>query len=142
MKKLINGLKGIFFGLSYGMAILFMFAIVLYIVETNFGKDGEPVGFQLATISAIVGGLILASAFFDKASSDSGLRLNLRRIGVIYLVATIAFVVFGICFPIMDTLPYITYVTAVSMVAGAMSFAMGTVLLVREIPRLWSDSEK
>lgn len=139
---LINTLKRITIGLSYLVVILFMIAIILYIIESDFGKSGEPVGFQLAIISSILGGFILTSAFFDRASSGPSLRLELRRIGVLYLIATIAFVVYGICFPIIDKMPCIPHITAIGMVVGAMSFAMGTVLLGYEIPRLLRGLEK
>lgn len=145
MSKFINKLNGITlrkitYGLLYLVAILFMFAIVSYIAKTGFGKNGEPVGFQLATISAIIGGFILTSAFVDKEPQNSDLRLNLKHIGILYLIGTIAFVVFGIYFQIIEMSHWFIYVSAISMVAGALSFAMGTVLLALQMPRLWSSS--
>jgi hypothetical protein len=140
MNKLIDDIKDIAYGLSYVVVALFTAAIVGYIVKTNFGQGGEPVGFQLATISAVIGGLILTSGFLNRESSKPDLALSLRRIGVMYLVATLAFVVFGICFPLIDVSPYFAWVSVIGMVIGAFSFAVGSVLLAAKVPQLWSSS--
>ena len=41
MNKLINPVKNLFYGLAYLVVILFSAAILAYIIETGFGKDGE-----------------------------------------------------------------------------------------------------
>ena len=154
MNRLADGLKRFLYGLCYLIVIGFTVAIVAYILVTYFGKIGEPPGFELATVSALIGGFILTSAFFGKASS--GLRLKLRRIGVSFLVATLAFVVFAICFPLIDKLPQelvfcnvnllvnptviTVWVTGISIGVGAASFAEGAVQLALVIPQLWRKS--
>jgi hypothetical protein len=115
--------------------ILFGTIIVAFIVKTWLVLDNEKIGFELATISAIVGGFILASGFMDRQTPDRQTRL--RRIGIIYLISTISFVVLGITAPILNDFCFVPYLGAVSIAIGAMFFAMGTVLLVREMPRLW-----
>lgn len=140
MNKLIGPVKGLVYGLSYLVVILFSAAILGYIIVTNFGQDGEPVGFQLATISAIIGGLILAGGLLNKGSSTPDLALSLRRIGAMYLVATLAFVVSGICFPLIEVSCWFMYASTIGMAVGALSFAMGSVLLAIKVPQLFSGS--
>ncbi|MBN2187545.1 MAG: hypothetical protein JW732_08910 [Dehalococcoidia bacterium] len=143
MSNSADKLKSLAYVLAYFVAVLFSVAIVLYIIKTNFGEGGEPVGLQLATISAVIGGLVLASGFLNKGSSKPdlpNLALRLRRIGIMYLVATLAFVVFGICFPLIEESSPFIHASAIGMVVGALSFAMGSVLLAMEVPRLWSSS--
>ena len=140
--KLNRGtLKSLAFGLLYLPVILFTVAIVLYIIETEFGTNGEPVGFQLATITAVIGGFILASAFVGKEPQNSELQLKLRRIGILYLMDTVAFVVFGICFPIIEVSCWFIWVSAISMCVGALLFATGTVLLALQLLQLWSRAD-
>ena len=140
MSRLIERIKNLVYSLAYLVVVLFAVVIVAYIIETNFGKEGDPVGFQLATISAVIGGLILTSGFLNKGSSKPNLALSLRRIGVVYLVATLSFVVFGVCFPLIEVASPFTYASAIGMSAGALSFAMGSVLLAIKVPQLWSSS--
>jgi hypothetical protein len=140
MSKRIDDIKDVAYGLSYAVVALFTAAIVGYIVKVGFGQGGEPVGFQLATISAVIGGLILTSGFLDREPSKPDLAMSLRRIGVMYLVATLAFVVFGICFPLIGVSSYFAWVSVIGMVIGAFTFAAGSVLLATKVPQLWSGS--
>ena len=137
MCKLLEKLKDFIFGLSYVVAVLFAVAIIFYIVKTNFGVDGEPVGFQLATISAVIGGLILASAGL---SSYASAQQKMKRIGVLYLMATVSFVIFGICFPIIEWNDLMPWIAGTGMVVGAFSFAIATIFLAYTLPSIWSDS--
>jgi hypothetical protein len=140
MKKLSNDIKDLAYGLAYVVVVLFAIAIVGYIVKVGFVQTGEPVGFQLATISAVIGGLILTSGFLDREPSKPDLAMSLRRVGVMYLVATLAFVVFGICFTLIGVSSYFMWVSLIGMVIGAFSFAIGSVLLAAKVPQLWSHS--
>jgi hypothetical protein len=140
MSKLIDDLKRVAYGLSFTVVALFAVAIVGYIVKVNFVEEGESVGFQLATISAVIGGLVLTSGFLDRESSKPDLALSLRRVGVVYLIATLAFVVFGVCFPLIDVSFYFVLVSLIGMVIGAFCFAAGSVLLAMKVPQLWSSS--
>jgi len=114
-----------------------MTVIVMYIIKTGFGTDGEPVGFQLATISAVIGGLILASAGL---SSYASAQERMKRVGVFYLMATVSFVIFGICFPILEWNFLMPLIAGIGMAAGALSFAIATILLAYTLPSIWSDS--
>ncbi len=96
--------KNLIFGISYTVVTFLTMALVIYILE-SFGK-GEVPGFQLATISTIFGGFMLSSSVFGKAATD--LKLRMRRIGAIYLIAAVAFVMFHILFSILDILPQVT----------------------------------
>lgn len=125
------------FGLSYLTAVLFAIIVILYIVKTWLVFDDTKVGFELATVAALLGGFILTGAFVDKESANRERQTRLRRIGVVFLVSTIAFVVFGISVPVLDDFFFMPYLGALSIVVGALYFAIGTVLLVREVPRLW-----
>lgn len=137
MHKLIDrkNLKSFFIGLSYLIAILFSFAIILFIIKTWLVMKDAQVGFNLAIISSVIGGLILASAFSSKETSI--FRVPLRRIGLLYIIATISFVILGVSAPLLENYSFAPYISAISMVGGALSFAIATVLLIKEIPRLW-----
>jgi membrane associated rhomboid family serine protease len=128
------------YGLSYTLVILLTVAIIVYIITYYFGK-AEPPGFELATISAIIGGLILASAGL---ASYAEAQDRMKRTALFYLIATIAFVVFGLFFPIADKFQnvpiyydFILKITAISIGIGAVSFSIGTVWLAFLIPKLW-----
>ena len=142
MHKFKKTLRDFVYGLSYTLVILLTLAIVVYIITYYFGK-AEPPGFELATISAIIGGLILASAGL---TSYVVVQDRMKHTALFYLIATIAFVVFGLFFPIADKVENIPvyyeivlYTTAVSIGIGALSFSLGTVWLASLIPKLWRE---
>lgn len=139
MRKLIDDVK-VAWVLSYSIVALFAVAIVGYCVKVGSVQGAESVGFQLATISAVIGGLVLAGGFLNKDTSKPDLAVSLRRIGVVYLGATLAFVVFGICFPLTNVSSYFGYVSTIGMVIGAFSFAAGSVWLATSVRQLWSRS--
>ncbi len=131
-------IKGLVRFLSYLVAILASAAIA-YGGAVSFGVDWESAGFRLATISAVIGGLVLAAGLLDKWSSDPDLSLSLRRIGTTYLVAALAFVVVGIC----SSFPrpwFFDIARPIGMLAGVLSFATGSLWLASKVPRLWSGS--
>ena len=142
MRKFKKILADFLYGLSYTLVILLTVAIVIYIITYYFGK-AEPPGFELATISAIIGGLILASAGL---SSYAVVQDRMKRTASFYLIATIAFVVFGLFFPIADKVQsvpvyynFVLTITAVSIGIGAISFSLGTVWLAFLIPKFWRE---
>jgi len=124
--------RGFIFGLSYLPVALFAIVVIAYIVKTWLVVGNERVGFDMAGISALIGGFSLTGALVDRAQD------NLRRVGLTYLVSTIAFVVLGISAPILDDFCFMPYLGAVSIAVGSLFFAMGTARLVMEIPRLWN----
>ena len=142
MRKFKKIVRDFLYGLSYTLVILLTLAFVVYIITYYFGR-AEPPGFELATISAIIGGLILASAGL---TSYAVIQERMKRTAVFYLIATIAFVVFGLFFPIADKLQnvpiyydFVLKITAVSIGIGAMSFSLGTVWLAFLIPKFWRE---
>ena len=58
--------------------------------------SGSP--FTLAQVMAIFGAFGLAGGF--SSYGDDALRLNLRRVGVVYLFSALGFAIFGMIFPI------------------------------------------
>ena len=142
MSKFRNKIINFLYGLVFIVVVVLTLAIVVYIITYYFGK-AEPPGFELATVSAIIGGLILASAGL---TSYAVVQRRMKRTALFYLIATIAFVVFGLFFPIMDqfrSIPLyyqvIIYITASSIGIGALSFSLGTVGLALLIPHLWRE---
>ncbi len=142
MHKFKKILGDFLYGLSYTLVILLALSVIVYIITHYFGKV-EPPGFELATISAIIGGFILASAGL---SSYDSVRDRMKSTASFYLIATIAFVVFGLFFPIADKLwdvpiyyDFVLIITAVSIGIGALSFSLGTVWLAFLIPKFWRE---
>lgn len=140
MHKFKKALADFLYGLSYTLVILLALSIVVYIITYYFGK-AEPPGFELAIISAIIGGFILASAGL---TSYAVVQDRMKRTGLFYLIATIAFLVFGLFFPIVDKVENIPiyyeivlYTTAVSIGVGAVSFSLGTVSIALPLPKIW-----
>ena len=104
-------LWSLLFGLSYSIVTIFTMALAFYMIE-NFSQGHVP-GFELATISTIFGGFMLSSSIFSNAASD--LKLRMRRVGAIYLVAAVAFVIFHIFFSILDIMPQATNIHSISL---------------------------
>ena len=94
--KIMRIIEGIIYGFSYPILAC---GVAIYILQHFFGKT-EPPSFELAIISAIIGGFALSSGFLEKVSS--GLQLTIRRIGTFYLGAAIAFVVFALVMPMAE----------------------------------------
>jgi hypothetical protein len=142
MYKFKKGIANFLYGLSYTLVIFLAVAIIGYIITYYFGKT-EPPGFELATISAIIGGFILASAGL---ASYAAIQDRMRRTAFSYLIATVAFVVFALFFPVVDKLQnlpiyynFVLITIAVSMGIGAVSFSVGTVWLAFLIPHFWRE---
>ena len=142
MNKFKRILGNFLYGLSFTIVILLTVAIIVYVITYYFGR-AEPPGFELATISAIIGGFTLASAGL---SSYATVQDRMKRTALFYLIATIAFVVFGLFFPIADKLQnvpiyyeIVLYATVISIGIGALSFSLGTVWLAFLIPKFWRE---
>ena len=122
----------------FSFYIILSALIILYIVRNL--NNLEPPIFELAKICALIGGLILASGFFTASSQDP--KFEMRRVGALYLLASIAFVILGLSLPIyaLETKGMSHYiflvVTIASMIAGAVSFALATSWLIIIIPKL------
>ena len=130
------------------MGVLDWLSIILYIVisvlitvyiSQNLPNLTPPL-FELAKICGIIGGLILAGGL--STISSQSLKYEMRRIGALYLAATIAFVVLGLSFPIYIlgikgvSHHIFTAITIASMIVGILSFAFATSWLTLLIPKL------
>src|SRR3972149_989149 len=99
-KRIVKWAVSLAYGLSYSLVVLLAVAIIGYFFKYDFGKLGTEVpGFQLATVSAVIGGLLLASAGIALYAET---QFTLRRVAVCYLLATVAFVVLGLTIGVAD----------------------------------------
>lgn len=128
--------------LAPSLTVLVGFATLTYIISYFAGKAEPP--FELAKIAAIIGGFILAGGFFSASMPDLGREL--KRVGSLYLVATVSFVVFGLFLPISSQLQdknltyYIVLIPLIiSLVIATTSFSCATAWLVRIFPKLWRN---
>jgi len=88
---------------------------------------------EMAIVTAILASIMLAGGFVQGGSND--MSFHLQRIGALYLVATIGFLVFGFHVAIDAALPsdrdpsiywYIVIVMGVTLYGGAIAFAVAT----------------
>jgi len=135
------------FILSPVVSILLFVGLVLYIVLAYFGQ-ADPPGFELAVVSSIFGGLLFSGAFLGGTSMSEETQREVRRIGILYLVATIGFIFLVLFLPMARIKPEPTgvaywaifIVVAFGMFGSALFFAFATGRLIRIIPQLWSGS--
>ena len=148
LRKLINGInkrkEEIVRGLSFSIYMLLAIGILSYIPLAYFGTT-EPPGFELAIVSAIIGGLLFSGRFSGMASEDAELVKKVRQIGILYLVATIAFVFLALFlqlakveFESIIANWTVILVNIVSMSVSVISFSWATAELAYIIPKLWS----
>lgn len=132
------------FGWSFvaAPALLFAGMISLYIERSMARLEAgmaapTTVGFDLATVSALLGGLILTSAFLGQDKLRSSYQL--RRTGLLYLIATLLFIVLGISMQlqIWDAYSAALGIMIATTALGTISFSWATVLLVWQVPELW-----
>ena len=97
----MNNIKAILYNISYFLVSIISLALVVYFIKF-LEKDQVP-GFEMAIISAIFGGFMLSSSIYGSAATD--LKLRMRRIGAMYLIAAVSFVIFSIFHSISDILP-------------------------------------
>lgn len=118
-------------------ALFTLFGLVFYIILRATKPDYQL--FELATLSALLGGFVLASGFIGQ--NNNNLRLNLRRIGALYLVSAIAFILFGLYIPV-DAMPdkseglirILKILMPTSFYVGALTFTGATSWLLLLLP--------
>jgi len=133
--------------LSPVVSLLLFIGLLFYIVLAYFGK-AEPPGFELTVVSSILGGLLFSGAFIGRTSLSEEAQVEVRRIGILYLAATIGFLFLVLFLPMGRTEPeptgvafwVIFVVVALGMFGSALLFALATGRLIRIIPQLWSGS--
>ena len=124
------------------ISTLLFLGLVAYIVMSYFGKT-EPPGFELAVLSSIFGGLLFSGGFFSNTFPGTEIQREVRRVGIMYLLATIGFVFLVVFLPMTRPEPtglaywVIFVVLAISMFGSAAVFAFATARLIRLIPQLW-----
>lgn len=139
--------------LAIGLFALFtLVGLVFYIVLRATKPDFQPL--ELAILSVLLGGFVLTSGFLGGNSTD--LKFSLIRIGALYLVSAIAFVLFGLYMPV-DAMPdkseelvrILGIIIPTSFYVGAFTFTGATSWLLWLLPRFFkrkpsksSDSKK
>ena len=122
---------------------LLCIGIIAYIVLYYFTKQ-EPPGFELATISGVIGGLLFSGAFISGTSQNSELQGEVKRTGILYLVATIGFIFLALFWPMLK-LEFtnivakwtVIIVIFLSLLASITPFAWATAKLAALVPKLW-----
>lgn len=136
-------IRGVIYGITFPLVAS---AVIVHFIHCMAGKAGW---FELAIISATIGGLTMTSGFVNRSlgKQDS----ELINIGKWFLISSVFSTLFGLFSPWLPDLENIDSfgdrlvvgATAVSLAIAALSFALATVLL---IPKLWklgqSDTHK
>lgn len=129
--------------LSFAVSIFLFVGICTYIALAYFGKS-EPPGFELVVVSSIFGGLLISGGITGKASPNTTTQKNIKRTGILYLVATIGFVFLVLFLPMARlNLQGIAYwvvflILALSMFGSAWFFGIATAKLIKIVFDLWS----
>ena len=140
MKSVITGLYTI---ILYVLGLILLYGIILYVVfRYNSPENLQP--FEMATVTALLGGFALAGGFSGVARLKD-LTFSLRRIGALYIASTIAFFLFGLFIPLTEeTLPKILTDQAVpiavaSVYIGAFLLVIATGWILWVIPRVFKE---
>ena len=140
----LSGLAVIFRPIIY---MLLSIGIIAYIILYYVAKQ-EPPGFELATISGVIGGLLFSGAFAGRASQNSRaqrkLQKEVKRTGILYLVAAIGFIFLALFWPMLK-LEFtnivaewtVIIVIFLSLLVSIIPFAWATAELAALIPKLW-----
>ena len=124
----------------YLLVTITFIGVAFYIILRAVKPDSQPI--EMALVTALLGSLALAGGFVNKGFAN--LAFHLRRIGALYLFATIAFLLFGFHLPI-DALQnkseivvnYLTIVMGITMYTGAIAFTAATTWLLVLLPRFF-----
>lgn len=121
-----------------------LFGLFGYIIVTIPREEYEP--FELAIVSALLGGFTLAGGFASRPAPR--LATGLRRVGALYIASTIAFVVFGLYITLDkvatpgDALSKVTQIIVpASFYVGAPAFTWATAWLVTLVPQIWKKEK-
>jgi F0F1-type ATP synthase alpha subunit len=120
-----------------------LFAGFFLYVVLNY-ETLQAQSFELAKVSALLGGFALTGGFSGIKTHDI-LKFRLRRIGTLFIVSTIFFVVFGLYQPLdqpdsVESLKNILkIVIPISFYGGVIFFLIATSLLFTIIPRIFRE---
>jgi hypothetical protein len=130
------------------LAFLFVFAgLAGYVALSiaNYAEKKAFPAFELATISAVLGGFLFSSGFTGIAQQNVELMTKIRRIGLTYLISAISFIILTmfIALALKDySQPWVNgFVLAgnfVSLLGGIISFPWATAELVWIMPQLFA----
>jgi len=127
---------------------LLLIGLPLYIALAFFGKT-EPPGLELAIVSAVIGGLLFSGGFPGIDSRNVKLAKKIRMVGLLYLVATIAFIFLALYLPLTQLKVeeiwvnwFVVIVFSISLLSYVITFAWATAALASILSEVWSDSEK
>ena len=129
--RLSNIIDNLAWSFSYFLAMTTFIGVIFYIFLRIVKTGAQPI--EMAIVTAILASIMLAGGFVQGVSND--MSFHLQRIGALYLVATIGFLVFGFHVTIDGALPnerdpfmywYIVIVMGVTLYGGAIAFAIAT----------------
>jgi hypothetical protein len=137
-------------GSILGLILISLFNLGLagYIVLSiaNYATNSKIPTFELATVSAIIGGLLFSSGFTGIIRVRPEIQNRVRRISLLYLVATLSFVFLTLYLTLAqvnysDELSKIIVLSAnsVGILASLVSFSWANTELILLIPQLWID---
>lgn len=111
-----------------------------YVIANVFGLDIPA--FEIAVVAALLGGFLLANRFTENTNQNQ--RTNTRRIGLLYFISAISFVLFELYSPIFniatpDQIGYgfVIAVVVVLITVAMVVFSIATAWILIILPRLW-----
>ncbi len=129
---------------AYFLAFVAFIGVIFYIFLRITTTNGQPI--EMAMVTAVLAGITLAGGLVR--GGITGMSFHLQRIGALYLIATIGFLVFGFHVTIDGALPsdrepliywYIVIVMGVTLYGGAIAFAIATAWLAFLSRRFFID---
>jgi len=127
-------------------AFLFVFAgLVGYVALSiaNFAERKAFPAFELATISAVLGGFLFSSGFTGIAEQNVELKHRIRRIGLTYLISAISFIILTMFlalaqkdYPQAWVNGFVLVGNSIGLLGGIISFPWATAELVWIMPQL------
>lgn len=130
--------------ISHPIIYALLYAGIMAYIVLYYVTKQEPPGFELATISGVIGGLLFSGAFIGGASQDSELQREVKRTGILYLVATIGFIFLALFLPMLEVeftdmvaKWTVIIVVSLSLLASIIPFAWATAKLIALVPKLW-----
>jgi len=123
----------------------FVVGFIVYLIYAFQSKSASDVAFQVATISGLLGGLVLSGGLI-KDKTPTGVQL--KRIGVLFIASTLGFILVGLYGPILDKPPENQMTIEISkrvfqagLLIGIIGFSLATGFLAVLMPKLWKKDE-
>jgi len=142
-KQVIELFKNVVFGVVYYGFVIGFFGYFIYAFQHGSGSD---VAFQMATISGVLGGLVLSGGLIQ---GKSPFGVHLRRIGILFIASTLGFILVGLSTPLVNTLPqnelpfkFFKFAFQAGFLIGVVGFSFATGYLAVRIPQLWKRDSR